>query len=119
MCAAPRLWHASPAMIDIPRADPRAGLSCEVGGHLPQKPGTFEVLAREGDARAGRLWTAHGPIDTPCFMPVGTRGAVRTLSSPDLEGLGASVVLANTYHLMLRPGARIVEGLGRLHRFMG
>lgn len=79
----------------------------------------MSVDATDGPARAGTVVTSRGSFATPCFMPVGTRGAVRTLSSPDLEGLGASVVLANTYHLMLRPGAGIIEGLGRLHRFMG
>src|SRR5947208_15293820 len=63
--------------------------------------------------------TARGAFRTPCFMPVGTRGAVRTLSSVDLETLGAEVVLANAYHLMLRPGAGVVAGAGGLHRFCG
>ncbi len=118
MCAAPRLWHASPAMIDIPRADPRAGLSCEVGGHLPQKPGTFEVLARRGHARAGPLWTAHGPTDTPCFMPVGTYGAVKGLDPDDLREVGSQIILGNSYHLGHRPGPERVAGLGGLHRMM-
>jgi queuine tRNA-ribosyltransferase len=62
--------------------------------------------------------TAHGTFQTPCFMPVGTRGAVKHLTSADLEALGAEVVLANTYHLMLRPGADAVAALGGLHGFM-
>jgi queuine tRNA-ribosyltransferase len=63
--------------------------------------------------------TARGEFETPCFMPVGTRATVRTLSSADLERLGAEVVLANTYHLMLRPGAEVIGAVGGLHRFMG
>ena len=108
-------------MIEIPRLDPRAGLHCEAGApdDLPQKPGTFEVLAREGDARAGRLWTAHGPIDTPCFMPVGTYGAVKGLDPDDLREVGSQIILGNSYHLGHRPGAARVAALGGLHRMMG
>ncbi len=79
---------------------------------------SFEVEHRCGDARAGRVETQRGSFATPCFMPVGTRAAVRTLSSTDLEELGVDVVLANTYHLMLRPGAEVIEDMGGLHRFM-
>ena len=78
----------------------------------------MEVAATDGGARTGTVTTARGSFRTPCFMPVGTRGAVRTLSSADLESLGAELVLANTYHLMLRPGADVVAGLGGLHGFM-
>ena len=78
----------------------------------------FDVLARDGAARRGRITTARGTIETPCFMPVGTRAAVRTLTTADLEDLGAEIVLGNTYHLMLRPGAEVVERLGGLHGFM-
>jgi queuine tRNA-ribosyltransferase len=78
---------------------------------------TFEVEATCGQARTGRVLTSRGSFATPCFMPVGTRGAVRTLSSADLESLGAQVVLGNTYHLMLRPGVDTVEALGGLHGF--
>jgi queuine tRNA-ribosyltransferase len=77
----------------------------------------FEVRATDGAARTGTVATARGSFSTPCFMPVGTRGAVRTLSSADLEDLGAEVVLANTYHLMLRPGADVVARLGGIHGF--
>jgi queuine tRNA-ribosyltransferase len=79
---------------------------------------TQRIDARDGAARATTVTTARGAFTTPCFMPVGTRGTVRTLSSADLEGLGVEVVLANTYHLMLRPGADVVAGLGELHGFM-
>ncbi|MGH9211505.1 MAG: tRNA guanosine(34) transglycosylase Tgt [Acidimicrobiales bacterium] len=77
----------------------------------------FQVDATDGAARTGTVTTTRGRFTTPCFMPVGTRGAVRTLSSADLELLGAEVVLGNTYHLMLRPGADVVANLGGLHGF--
>jgi queuine tRNA-ribosyltransferase len=79
----------------------------------------FTVDATDGAARTGTVTTARGSFATPCFMPVGTRAAVRTLSSADLEDLGAEVVLGNTYHLMLRPGAEVVERLGGIHGFTG
>ncbi len=75
--------------------------------------------ATDGAARAGTVTTARGTFATPCFMPVGTRGAVRLLDAGDLDRLGPQVVLANTYHLMLRPGAATVAALGGLHRFTG
>ncbi|MBV8561257.1 MAG: tRNA guanosine(34) transglycosylase Tgt [Acidimicrobiia bacterium] len=78
----------------------------------------MEVVASDGDARTSTVTTARGSFPTPCFMPVGTRGAVRTLSAVDLADLGVELVLANTYHLMLRPGADVVARLGGLHRFM-
>ncbi len=78
----------------------------------------IDVEATAGAARVGTIRTARGEIRTPVFMPVGTRGAVRTLDTTDLELLGPPVVLANTYHLMLRPGADAVEARGGLHRFM-
>jgi queuine tRNA-ribosyltransferase len=77
------------------------------------------IEATDGPARTGRLRTRRGEVPTPCFMPVGTRGTVRTLTAADLEELGAGLVLANTYHLMLRPGVEAVAALGGLHRFMG
>jgi queuine tRNA-ribosyltransferase len=80
---------------------------------------TFAVGATCGDARTGTVTTARGSFSTPCFMPVGTRGAVRTLAADDLEDLGAEIVLGNTYHLMLRPGADVVARLGGLHAFSG
>jgi queuine tRNA-ribosyltransferase len=75
--------------------------------------------AADGPARAGVVVTARGTFRTPCFMPVGTRGAVKLLDAADLEALAPQVVLANTYHLMLRPGADTVARLGGLHRFTG
>ncbi len=77
----------------------------------------MEVTATAGPARAGVVRTARGEIRTPCFMPVGTRGAVRTLSSADLTELGVQIVLGNTYHLMLKPGVEVVDHLGGLHGF--
>lgn len=78
---------------------------------------SMEVDATDGPARAGTIRTARGELPTPCFMPVGTRGAVRTLSSADLEDLGATIILGNTYHLMLKPGTDVVQRLGGLHAF--
>ncbi|MEQ1788767.1 MAG: tRNA guanosine(34) transglycosylase Tgt, partial [Acidimicrobiales bacterium] len=78
---------------------------------------SMEVTARAGLARAGVIRTARGEITTPCFMPVGTRGAVRTLSAADLTDLGVQIVLGNTYHLMLKPGAEVIAALGGLHGF--
>ena len=77
----------------------------------------YTIDATCGPARTGTVTTARGRFSTPCFMPVGTRGAVRTLSSADLEDLGVEVVLGNTYHLMLRPGADVVERFGGIHGF--
>ena len=65
------------------------------------------------------MLTAHGPVDTPAFMPVATQGSVKSLAPSDLRAAGAQIVLANTYHLMLRPGHELMRELGGLHRFMG
>jgi queuine tRNA-ribosyltransferase len=81
--------------------------------------GQWERLGTSGRARRGRLHTAHGLVETPAFMPVGTRASVRALDSGDLEELGAQMVLANTYHLMLRPGADLIARQGGLHGFTG
>jgi len=78
----------------------------------------FELLARDGAARRGRLATAHGDIDTPVFMPVGTAGTVKAMTPEGVAATGARIVLGNTYHLMLRPGAERIATLGGLHRFM-
>ena len=80
---------------------------------------SFSVLARDGRARLGRLVTPHGEIETPVFMPVGTAGAVKAVLHRDLRELGARILLANTYHLMLRPGDELVASLGGLHGFTG
>jgi queuine tRNA-ribosyltransferase len=79
---------------------------------------TFELLATAGTARRGRLTLAHGAVETPAFMPVGTYGTVKAMTPEELEGLGAHIVLGNTFHLMLRPGNEILRAHGGLHGFM-
>ena len=81
-------------------------------------PVDLAIEFRDGSARTGILHTPHGDVATPAFMAVGTRGAVRALDPDDLRAAGAEIILANTYHLMLKPGAATVERLGGLHRFM-
>ncbi|MBI3028201.1 MAG: tRNA guanosine(34) transglycosylase Tgt [Candidatus Rokubacteria bacterium] len=78
----------------------------------------FELLKADGLARAGRLSTPHGVVETPAFMPVGTQGSVKSLAPEDLRQIGTQILLANTYHLFLRPGHLLVAELGGLHRFM-
>ena len=80
---------------------------------------TFQAGARDGDARVGTLETPHGAVATPAFMPVATLGAVRGVSPGELAGLGAQIVLANTYHLHERPGEDVIADLGGLHGFTG
>ena len=82
-------------------------------------PVEFTEIARDGGARAGIAATHRGTYSTPCFMPVGTRGAIKYLSAADYEQLGAQIVLGNTYHLMLRPGAETVAHFGGLGAFAG
>jgi queuine tRNA-ribosyltransferase len=79
----------------------------------------FRVSATCGTARSGRLTLAHGAVDTPAFMPVGTYGAVKAVSPADVRATGAQMVLSNTFHLWLRPGLDVIEAHGGLHRFMG
>ncbi len=78
----------------------------------------FELLGRDGAARRGRVHTAHGAINTPAFMPVGTAGTVKAMTADGVAASGAEIILGNTYHLMLRPGAERIARLGGLHRFM-
>jgi queuine tRNA-ribosyltransferase len=78
----------------------------------------FSVLARDGAARRGQLVTAHGIVETPVFMPVGTAGTVKAMTSEGVAATGSRMILGNTYHLMLRPGAQRIAALGGLHRFM-
>ncbi len=78
----------------------------------------FELLHRDGDARRGRLSTAHGAIETPAFMPVGTAATVKAMRPESVRETGAEIILGNTYHLMLRPGAERIAALGGLHTFM-
>jgi queuine tRNA-ribosyltransferase len=82
------------------------------------EPFTFLVASRDGRARAGSFTTPHGVVDTPAFMPVGTLGTVKALDPDDLRASGVQMVLANAYHLHLRPGDELVRELGGLHRFM-
>src|SRR5438874_1295053 len=79
---------------------------------------TFDLLTTDGPARRGRLTTAHGVIETPIFMPVGTQATVKGLTPAQLEEVGAQIILGNTYHLALRPGDELIAELGGLHRFM-
>ena len=79
---------------------------------------SFAVTARDGAARTGVLITPHGEVRTPVFMPVGTQAAVKALAPEDTRSAGAEIVLANTYHLVLRPGVDLIERFGGLHRFM-
>ena len=80
----------------------------------------FEVLHvdKQTGARLGRLHTPHGDIDTPVYMPVGTQATVKAMTPRDVEETGASILLSNTYHLYLRPGHKLVEQAGGLHKFM-
>ncbi len=80
---------------------------------------SFRVLHTDGAARRGEMQTAHGAVQTPAFMPVGTRGAVKGMTPRDLREAGAEIILGNTYHLWLRPGDGLIAGLGGIHRFTG
>lgn len=79
---------------------------------------SYTLLTKDGKARRGRIETAHGPIETPIFMPVGTVGSVKAMKLDELEKMSASIILGNTYHLFLRPGHKNVDKLGGLHKFM-
>jgi queuine tRNA-ribosyltransferase len=79
----------------------------------------FELLGQDGRARRGRLTLAHGSVETPIFMPVGTYGAVKTMAPRDLDEVGAQIILGNTFHLWLRPGTEVLQKLGGLHGFNG
>lgn len=85
---------------------------------MAKKPFAFEILATDGNARCGNFSTPHGEIPTPVFAPVGTQATVKAVTPAQLEDIGATLVLANTYHLYLRPGADLVAEMGGLHRFM-
>ncbi len=79
--------------------------------------GKWRCLYRDGNARVGKLFTAHGEITTPVFMPVGTRASVKAVTSHDLQDVGAEIILGNTYHLYLRPGDELIRDMGGLHNF--
>ena len=78
----------------------------------------FEILKKHNKSRLGKLHTKHGIVNTPAFMPVGTCGTVKAMLPESVESTGAEIILGNTYHLMLRPGADLVEKMGGLHKFM-
>src|SRR6187397_1448309 len=78
------------------------------GGRTPLN---FEVIARDGPARRGRVTTRHGSFDTPAFMPVGTQGSIKGVLPDHVAATGSQIILANTYHLMLRPGSTVVRDL--------
>src|SRR5436190_23300675 len=82
---------------------------------------SFDLLMTDQNTRArlGRVTTQHGPFDTPAFMPVGTQGTIKGVLPDHVAATGAQIILANTYHLMLRPGEKVVAELGDLHAFMG
>ena len=81
-------------------------------------PFSFDVLATDGAARRGRIHTAHGTVETPAFMPVGTAATVKAMMPESVRATGAEIILGNTYHLMIRPTAQRIHDLGGLHRFM-
>jgi queuine tRNA-ribosyltransferase len=83
------------------------------------KPVWHKVISEDGHARIGELHTQHGMIPTPAFMPVGTAATVKSLTPEDLTGMGSKIILGNAYHLFLRPGHKLIEELGGLHKFMG
>src|SRR5437763_11664265 len=84
------------------------------------QPVTYQILSRDptSHARLGQVTTPHGVFDTPAFMPVGTQGTIKGVLPDHLAATGSQIILANTYHLMLRPGERVVAELGDLHKFM-
>src|ERR1700675_4644097 len=86
---------------------------------MADAPFGFHVSHTDQRARRGVMTTAHGTVETPAFMPVGTQGAVKGATHRDLEGLGAEILLSNTYHLYLRPGDDLIARRGGLHRFIG
>jgi queuine tRNA-ribosyltransferase len=86
---------------------------------MPPAAFSFRVTHTDGLARRGIIATAHGTVETPAFMPVGTQGAVKAITQRDLDGLGAEILLSNTYHLYLRPGDGLIARQGGLHRFIG
>jgi queuine tRNA-ribosyltransferase len=86
---------------------------------LSAVPPVFEITARDGSARAGLVHTAHGPVRTPAFVPLASTGAVKSLHAAEVAQLGYDMVLGNTFHLFIQPGAEVVREMGGLHEFMG
>src|SRR5438093_3084860 len=85
---------------------------------MTDAPLRFELLKTDGAARLGKVTTRHGVFDTPAFMPVGTQGSIKGVLPDHVAATGSQIILANTYHLMLRPGEKVVADLGYLHKFM-
>jgi len=100
-----------------PSRDGPSGSRASRASVLRTTPWSFSCLAIDGPARAGVLQTAHGEVQTPVFMPVGTAGTVKAMTADAVRSTGAKIILGNTYHLMLRPGADRVEEMGGLHKF--
>src|SRR4051794_21186992 len=94
--------------------------ACDQAEASQAAPRMFDLLGKDAATRArrGRLTTAHGVIETPAFMPVGTQGSVKAVSPRELREMNAQVVLGNTYHLFVRPGLEVIGKFGGLHRFM-
>ncbi len=90
----------------------------EVTTSTPKPTGTFELHAQDGEARRGTVWTARGPVQTPVFMAVGTKATVKAMTPEELKDCGTQIVLGNTYHLHLRPGEKLIQKMGGLHKFM-
>src|SRR5258708_12197938 len=111
-----RLWACDPGALSILLL--RRCVPAPSRGQAGMTGLRFELLPRDGRARRGRLSTAHGTIETPAFMPVGTAATVKAMTPEDVRATGAEIVLCNTYHLMLRPGAERIAKLGGLHKFM-
>jgi queuine tRNA-ribosyltransferase len=103
-------WSAVDALRNIQRTEPQRSMS--------SFSFTVEAECSESWARAGTIQTAHGKIQTPIFMPVGTQATVKSVTPEELREAGAAIILANTYHLMLRPGSRLIADFGGLHHFM-
>src|SRR4051812_25811004 len=80
--------------------------------------GKFQIFNKSGLARRAELTTAHGTVQTPVFMPVGTKATVKAMLPEEIKQLGAEIILGNTYHLHLRPGEKLVQKIGGLHKFM-
>ena len=114
MWAGPRRQSGLSIMPPVSPSDKRTG-----GSTMDMAPFVFELLATAGDARAGVFHTPHGPILTPAFAPVGTQATVKAVTPDQLRELGAGLILANAYHLYLRPGDERIAARGGLHHFMG
>src|SRR5262249_38218857 len=109
---------ARPARFTRAAASSRSSSAAPAKARRAMGEFAFTLFARDGAARRGRMATAHGTVETPAFMPLGTAGTVKAMRPEDVAATGAEIILGNTYHLMLRPGAERIAALGGLHRFM-